>query len=416
MMKIATILFTYNRPVHTQKVLEALSRNDIKPQKLIIFQDGMKHSTVQKDWETVGEVIKGVNWCETEIIRSDWNKGLADSVVSGVNYVLEFFDAVIVLEDDCVPHPQFMEYMVEALDKYENSKQVYSIGASAEPVEIENEVSGMDAYFLGRCNSWGWATWKDRWQIFSRDYRILGRIKKNPELDAWMHIWGEDLEDALLKNLYGTFDSWAAFWALAIISRKGYCLAPYESLVTNIGFDGTGVHCGCENQSLRIRSEFKRSKLSLPDSIELIENYKAVFMNYYLWSNPQQKLKYYNEVAYGWMKLLKCQKSIAQYLASKNIANISIWGKGQLCDWLLEDVSGQIIVDAIIQTEPQEKDYQGIPVRSYKDIPEESQLIVVIPGYIMNRIQMLAGRKFTDRLMPVKQLIQSVQGGEQYVC
>ena len=61
-MKIATILFTYNRPVHTQKVLYALSQNDVRPQKLIIFQDGMNSATDKKDWETVGEAIKNITW------------------------------------------------------------------------------------------------------------------------------------------------------------------------------------------------------------------------------------------------------------------------------------------------------------------------------------------------------------------
>lgn len=410
-MKIATILFTYNRSRHTKAVIDALSKNEVLPQKLFVFQDGMRETTDENEWNKVGNVISSVSWCETEVIRAGKNKGLADSIVEGIGYVLESYDAVIVLEDDCVPHPQFMEYMQGALYKYEDDKRVYSIGASAEPVEIDNAEIGADAYFLGRCNSWGWATWKDRWQIYSRDYRILGKIKKNPELDAWLHIWGEDLEETLLRNIYGKCDSWAAFWALAIISRQGYCLAPYESLVTNIGFDGTGVHCGCNRPRLRIRPDSKRSKICLPESVELIENYRTIFIKYYLWSNPQQKLKYYNEVVYAWINLIKKSQSIAQYLLSKKITNISIWGIGDICDLLLEDVSGSIIVDAIIQTEPQVKEYRGISVCDHKNIPDQSELIVVVPGYIMTRIQLLAGGQYIDKLISVKQLIQSA-GGE----
>lgn len=407
-MRIATILFTYNRSRHTREVLEALSRNDILPQKLYIFQDGRKGSTDETEWNAVGTVIESVAWCETEIIRAEKNKGLADSIVEGVNYVLASYDAVIVLEDDCVPHPQFMEYMTGALEKYRNNDRVYSIGASAEPVEIEE--NGVDAYFLGRCNSCGWGTWKDRWGEYSRDCRILGRIKNDSRLDAWLHLWGEDLEQALLGNMYGTCDSWAVFWALLIISRQGYCLAPYESLITNIGYDGTGVHSGHEIPYLKVRSESKRTEICLPDSVEWVENYESIFVNYYLWSNPQQKLKYYNRVMNAWIDMLKEGRCVAQYLRAEDITEISIWGTGQVCDLLLEDIAGKIKVDVIIETNPVLKEYKGIPVRNCKEMPDESNYIVVIPGYIMDRIQRLAGKKCNGKLISIDKLIQSVRG------
>ena len=119
-MNVATILFTYNRSKHTRQVLDALSRNTVLPDKLYIFQDGPKRTTNQKEWKAVSDVINAVSWCDTEIVISNYNKGLANSIKSGVSQVLQLYDAVIVLEDDCVPHPQFMEYMVKALEKYES--------------------------------------------------------------------------------------------------------------------------------------------------------------------------------------------------------------------------------------------------------------------------------------------------------
>ena len=147
-MNVATILFTYNRSKHTRQVLDALSRNTVLPDKLYIFQDGPKRTTNQKEWKAVSDVINAVSWCDTEIVISNYNKGLANSIKSGVSQVLQLYDAVIVLEDDCVPHPQFMEYMVKALEKYESKKEVYHIGASSEPVEV-NE-NGTCAYFFGK--------------------------------------------------------------------------------------------------------------------------------------------------------------------------------------------------------------------------------------------------------------------------
>ena len=187
-MKIATILFTYNRSRHTKQVLEALSKNTILPQKFYIFQDGLKKITNQEEWEAVSDVIRDVSWCDVEITISERNKGLANSIKSGVSKVLQLYDAVIVLEDDCVPHPQFMEYMIKALKKYEPYKQVYHIGASSEPVDVEE--NGTDAYFMGRINSCGWGTWKDRWEQFCNDYTMIAQIKRDEHLYKWFKLWG----------------------------------------------------------------------------------------------------------------------------------------------------------------------------------------------------------------------------------
>ena len=56
-MKIATILFTYNRPRHAEMVLKNLSKNTILPDKLYIFHDGKKDNTNKEDWNKVENII-----------------------------------------------------------------------------------------------------------------------------------------------------------------------------------------------------------------------------------------------------------------------------------------------------------------------------------------------------------------------
>lgn len=46
------------------------------------------------------------------------------------------------------------------------------------------------------------------------------------------------------KQLEGKLDSWAIFWYFQFYKNKGLTLYPSKSLVHNIGFDGSGVHCG----------------------------------------------------------------------------------------------------------------------------------------------------------------------------
>lgn len=384
-MEIATLLFAYNRPYHTEKVLNALKINEIMPSKLIIFQDGLKESTNICDWEAVGQIIKQVDWCDVEIYIASVNKGLAESVIYGVTNALDTYDAVIVLEDDCVPHPQFMSYMISGLNKYVEKKQIYSVGGYAWPVVVQE--NGTDAYFTGRISSWGWGTWKDRWVQYERDYQMLAKIKNDDDLLTRFHIWGEDLESHLLGNVNGTCNSWAVFWALTVIKNKGYCLAPYQSLIENIGFDGSGVHCGTRKPEQNLRKWDECHDIVLPEKIEFPIECETGFSDFFAWTAPEVKLSYYNKVLANWAWIMQKDCSVAEYLLKQDICKVSVWGRGKICDLLQYALAEKVKILSIIESTPSLKEYKGIPVVRYEDIPQESQLIIVIPVYDIEKIR-----------------------------
>ncbi len=411
-MNIATILFTYNRPKHTKQVLDALSRSTVLPNKLYIFQDGPKITTDKKEWKSVGSIINSVSWCNVEIIISEGNKGLANSVKSGVSKVLQSYDSVIVLEDDCVPHPQFMEYMIKALEKYEPYKEVYHIGASSEPVEVEE--NGTDAYFMGRINSCGWGTWKDRWEQFSNDYTMIAQIKKEEHLYEWFKLWGEDTEAGVLGNIDGTTDSWAAFWALTVIMKKGYCLAPYKSFITNIGFDNSGVHSKESHPLLKLRSDDELSEIILPDKIEFVNNYQKSFAFYYPWTNPVVKNVYYKETVLDLLEISQKKISMVDYLERCGIRSVVIWGRGRITDYIIEALRSEIEVLAITETHLTGNEYNGIPLVEWKNLPQDVSLIIVIPGFDAGRIKnMLEETKLADRVISIGRLTQKVLHNEE---
>lgn len=397
-MKVATILFTYNRPWHTQMVLESLSNSITLPEKMYIFHDGKKDTTNEEKWSKVETIIRNVDWCDCEVITSEINKGLADSVVLGINYVIANYDAVIVLEDDCVPHRMFMDYMIMSLNKYKNQKQVYCINASSEPVDVPP--NGTDAYFIGRMNSWGWATWKDRWAYYDRDYRIIGEIKKNSEINEWNQIWGQDLEPTVLSNVQGETDSWAVFWALSIIRQKGLCLAPYKSFIDNIGFDGSGVHCGIGNSMLKLINP-KKTSITLPDQVKIIDDYEQIFANYYPWIAPIKREIYYKNFLTKWVDIKIHGRHIGDWLIINEKKKISIWGMGKICDLLLNDIQSNIEVEFIVETTPQISEYKGIPVISPQNLTNTIDALVVIPGYDLKHIMCTIPKNMIEKILPI---------------
>lgn len=383
-MRIATIIFTYNRPEHTTKVLDALKRNEILPSKLFIFQDGLKESTNISDWEKVGQIIRNVEWCDTEVHIMSKNQGLANSVISGVSYVFEKYDAVIVLEDDCVPHPKFMTYMIASLNKYEDQKQVYSIGGDTWPINLQKKRE--DAYFCGRILSCGWGTWKDRWSQYERDYMILKRIKSNPESNERLSIWGSDLESQLIGNITGQCDSWAVFWALKVIEKGGYCLVPYESLIINIGYDGTGVHSGTNKIDINYRPIDNMDDYILPDEINFSEECKEAYKEFRSTTPRIEKLRCYQNILTSWVAMKQRGRSISSiYGDGANF--IAVWGKGRICDLLIQEWEGRQNIAYIIESRQASEQYHGIPIISINELPITVKTIVVIPVYDMEKIK-----------------------------
>lgn len=277
-MKIATLLFTYNRSTHTEQVLNSLKHNTVLPEKLIVFQDGLRQGCkdVACEWQKVNTLIRSIDWCNKEIIVSEYNKGLAESIVSGINYVFKAYDAVIVLEDDCVTAPNFTNFMEQCFYKYEKNKMIYSVSGYSWPIVIEK--NQYDVYGCGRISTWGWGTWKDRWEKYSIDNDIIKRLKWDKEKSRDLAMWGNDCERMFLDKIVGNNDSWAIYWALRVIEDKGICINPYCSLVQNIGLDGTGVHCGKSDRYQVTLSGDLKQEFELPDNVAILDSTKKAWV------------------------------------------------------------------------------------------------------------------------------------------
>ena len=94
------VLFVYNRVDHLVKTLTALSQNDLAPEsELIIYSDGPKAS---KDEEAVLQVRSFVKSFKEKdcfksltIVEAEKNKGLANSIISGVTEIISKYVFII---------------------------------------------------------------------------------------------------------------------------------------------------------------------------------------------------------------------------------------------------------------------------------------------------------------------------------
>ena len=242
-MKYAPILlFTYNRPQHTKRTLEALKRNFLASySELFIFSDGPKNDTDSLSVKEVRKLLKKLTgFKHIEIITSNTNKGLANSIVGGVTEVINKYGRVIVLEDDLIVSSNFLNFMNEALDKYKNEDLVWHVSGWNYPIETE----GMgDVFFWRVMNCWGWATWRDRWIHFRKDPLHLLTTWNKKEIRRFNLEGANDFWAQVVENAEGKIDTWAIFWYATIFENGGLCLNPTRSYVKNIGCDGSGINC-----------------------------------------------------------------------------------------------------------------------------------------------------------------------------
>jgi len=248
------VLFVYNRPVHAQRTIEFLAKNDLASEsRLFVFADGAKPNATEDQKAKVREtrdVVSSIQGFKSvELCFAEKNKGLANSVIEGVTKIVNEYGRVIVVEDDLETSPFFLRYMNEALDFYQDDKRIFTIGGYNYPLQIPTSYN-YDIYASYRCESWGWATWKERWEKADWDvthYKVLNNpTKRNIRK---FNRGGDDLYGMLLDRVNGRNDSWAIRWQNCLYENDGLCISPVKTFVRNIGFDGSGVHCG-DNESV----------------------------------------------------------------------------------------------------------------------------------------------------------------------
>ncbi len=239
-------LFVYNRPAHTRQTVEALQKNAlVQDSDLIIYSDAPKKPEAVEAVREVRAYIRQITGFKSvKIVERDKNWGLANSIIDGVTSVVNEYGRIIVLEDDLVTSPHFLDFMNRALDKYEYEPQVIQVSGYMFPVKLEIEE---DALFLPHPTSWGWATWQRAWQLFDAGAKGYAQVRADATLRKRFNLNGAyDYYSMLEDQLAGRVDSWAIRWYLSIFLFDGLVLYPQRSMIANVGFDGSGVHCSSE--------------------------------------------------------------------------------------------------------------------------------------------------------------------------
>ncbi len=262
------VLLAFNRPDFTAQVFERIRQ--WKPRHLVLVVDGPRsdHPEDVHLVDRVKEIIRNVDWpCQVTEDFASQNLGLKKRISSGLSSVFRFYDAAIILEDDCVPDLTFFAYVDELLDRYRDDQRVGIIGGTS---RLRGKRASEYSYdFSDDVRIWGWATWARTWNEFISSgnleaswdresrHRIIQSFPPGPRRRG---IARQVAKAAVL-------DSWALPFAIHCRASSYLSIVPEHNVVENIGFGARSTHTTFEDYVSRVETSALEFPLRHPPQV-----------------------------------------------------------------------------------------------------------------------------------------------------
>jgi hypothetical protein len=234
-------VFAYNRPRHLSRLIDSLFGNQLFLRSpVFVFCDGPRDHENRAAVAETRSVARGRLGSRGQVIENEDNKGLAKSIIEGVTDLCRRYGRVIVLEDDLILHSRCLDFLNSALRQYADVDEIQHVNAYRFPLPPASAPN-----FSRLTCSWGWATWQRAWMNFEHDATKLERCIRDAGLISAFNFEGAfPYYDMLQDQVQGRIDSWAVRWYASTLLRGGLAVCPNVSLVSNNGFDNSGIHSG----------------------------------------------------------------------------------------------------------------------------------------------------------------------------
>ncbi len=238
-------LVVFRRPDLTRRVIDSLRR--VEPPRVLIVADGPREH-VPDDVAMCAEVRalcrSEIDWpCEISWECAEGNLGLRTRVSSGLDWVFSEVDEAIVLEDDCVPGPDFIRFCAEMLDRFRDDDRIGVItGDNLQQQPFERDAS---YYFSRFAHCWGWATWRRAWSQYDEPLQQWPKLRSTGWLNSlfpadpgaaarWRSIFDQVHERKI--------DTWDYGWVFSCWVEDFLTVTPATNLVQNIGSGPDATH------------------------------------------------------------------------------------------------------------------------------------------------------------------------------
>ena len=285
-MDAPVLLIVFNRLDTVIRVFEAIRA--AKPNRLYVAADGPRNDRegeAKRCVEVREWIISHMDWdCELKTRFLDDNIGCGLGPSTAISWMFETENSGIILEDDCVPHPDFFVFAEQMLEKYGDRKDIMAVNSS----NFQPDLIGDGSYYFSMQNGpfCAWATWKDAWKTFDFSMNRYPRAVIVKNLNRFYHVtkrerlWWMNIYDGLIEDRYHG-SSWDYQYIFAIWANKGKSIVPNANLSTNIGFGPGATHTTNPDAVTANRPLQGILPISIPSSEEISRKADLFYHDFY---------------------------------------------------------------------------------------------------------------------------------------
>lgn len=243
----AVLFLVFNRPDTTLRVFEAIRTE--KPMRLYVASDGPRPDRLGEDKivNFVRQLATAIDWpCELKTYFRSSNVGCKEAVASAIDWFFVHESEGIILEDDCLPHPDFFNFCSELLERYRHDQRVGAIcGTNLYNLNKKNKTTNdVESYYFSKGASvWGWATWRRVWNEYDSKIITWKSLRKSKAFQSnFNHRKWKLLSKSFNSVFEGKVDTWDYQFGHLLLSTNRLCATSNINLIENIGFDENATH------------------------------------------------------------------------------------------------------------------------------------------------------------------------------
>lgn len=257
-LQTPVLFLIFNRPSTTQVVFEAIRK--ARPSKLYVAADGPRANKSGESEKCLESrtIATSVDWdCKVVTLFREGNLGCGKAISSAITWFFQQEEEGIILEDDCLPSPDFFPFCAELLERYRYDTRIMQIGG-VNLVPKERRDTEYSYYYSNHNNIWGWATWKRAWMLYDYEMSSFEKIYSKGYFENHFNsIYEADYFDWAFKRTSShPHITWDYQLEFARRINSGLTICPQPNLVTNIGFGSDATHTtGAGGNSSRLELE-----------------------------------------------------------------------------------------------------------------------------------------------------------------
>lgn len=250
------IIPTLNRSEHFIRLIESLKKNTIAKNTDVIV--GLDYPSKEEHYAGYNRILQYLNSDFNEfrtvvVFKRECNYGAERNLQSLIDYVISKYDRFIKTDDDVELSSNFLSYINQCLDKYEEDEDIVAVTGYSYPIEWK--ISKQASIFRGNfiCPMWGTGFWSKKYrrieehivkdsilQVNARNIILKGGLSRMTDVCR-----REFVDLCLSPDFNTTLASKMADVSLRMYMAlyNKFIVMPTVSKVRNCGFDGTGEYC-----------------------------------------------------------------------------------------------------------------------------------------------------------------------------